>query len=192
MKIEPGKYFEIAYKLYRINDDGTEELVHEVDADNPDRVIDGMTVGFIEALEKGLAGKQAGDSFDITANPEEAFGPYSQEDIYRIPRENMMVDGKFDEEMFAPGEVIPLRMADGFRVDGVVLELTPTDVVLDLNHPLAMDKVHFVGEVLLVREPTAEELHPHHCCCGGGDCGGGDCGGGDCGGGSCGDGCCCG
>lgn len=187
MKIEPGKYFEIAYKLYRINDDGTEELVHEVDADNPDRVIDGMTVGFIEALEKGLAGKQAGDSFDITANPEEAFGPYSQEDIYRIPRENMMVDGKFDEEMFAPGEVIPLRMADGFRVDGVVLELTPTDVVLDLNHPLAMDKVHFVGEVLLVREPTAEELNPRHCCCGGGDCGGGDCGGG-----SCGDGCCCG
>lgn len=188
MKIEPGKYFEIAYKLYRVNEDGTEDLVHEVDADNPDRVIDGMTVGFIEALENGLAGKTAGEKFDIIANPDEAFGPYSQEDIYRIPRENMMVDGKFDEEMFAPGEIIPLRMADGFRVDGVVLELTPTDVVIDLNHPLAMDKVHFVGEVLLVREPTAEELNPHHCGC----CGGGDCGGGDCGGGSCGDGCCCG
>lgn len=189
MKIEPGKYFEIAYKLYRVNNDGTEELVHEVDADNPDRVIDGMTIGFIEALEKGLAGKEAGYKFDITAAPEEAFGPYSQEDIYRIPRENMMVDGKFDEEMFAPGEIIPLRMADGFRVDGIVLELTPTDVVIDLNHPLAMDKVHFVGEVLLVREPTAEELNPHQCggCCGGGDCGGG-CGDGGC---DCGGGCGC-
>ena len=60
MKIEPGKYFEIAYKLYRINEDGTEELVHETTADDPDRVIDGMTLGLVEALDKELSGKEAG------------------------------------------------------------------------------------------------------------------------------------
>ena len=35
MKIEPGKYFEIAYKLYRIDEEGNEELVHEVTPDDP-------------------------------------------------------------------------------------------------------------------------------------------------------------
>ena len=186
MKIEPGKYFEIAYKLYRINEDGTEELVHETTADDPDRVIDGMTLGLVEALDKELSGKEAGYKFDVVAMPEEGFGPYTQDEIYRIPRERMTVDGKFDEEMFAPGEVIPLRTPDGFRIDGVVLELTPTDVVIDLNHPLAKDKVRFPGEVLVVREPTEDELHPKHSC----GCGG--CGGGDCGDSSCGEGGCCG
>lgn len=186
MKIEPGKYFEIAYKLYRINEDGTEELVHETTADDPDRVIDGMTLGLVEALDKELSGKEAGYKFDVVAMPEEGFGPYTQDEIYRIPRERMTVDCKFDEEMFAPGEVIPLRTPDGFRIDGVVLELTPTDVVIDLNHPLAKDKVRFTGEVLVVREPTEDELHPKHSC----GCGG--CGGGDCGDSSCGEGGCCG
>lgn len=107
MKIEPGKYFEIAYKLYRIDEEGNEELVHEVTPDDPDRVIDGVTIGLVEALDKELAGKEAGYKFNLTAMPEEAFGPYTQDEIYRIPRERMTVDGKFDEEMFAPGEVIP-------------------------------------------------------------------------------------
>ena len=185
MKIEQGKYFEIAYKLYRINDDGTEELVHETTADDPDRVIEGVTLGLMEALDRELTGKEAGYHFDITAMPEEAFGPYSQEDIYRIPRERMMVDGKFDEDMFAPGEIVPLRTPDGFRIDGVVLELTPTEVVIDLNHPLANDKIRITGEVLTVREPTDDELHPRHGC-GGGCCGG--CGDDN----SCGEGGCCG
>lgn len=30
MEIKPGKYFEIAYQLFRINADGSETLVHEV------------------------------------------------------------------------------------------------------------------------------------------------------------------
>ena len=42
-KIEPGKYFEIAYKLFRINPDGSETLVHEVTSDDPDRAIMGYT-----------------------------------------------------------------------------------------------------------------------------------------------------
>ena len=43
MKIENGKYFEISYKLYRVNKDGSETLVHEVTADDPDRAVAGLT-----------------------------------------------------------------------------------------------------------------------------------------------------
>lgn len=187
-KIEKGKYFEIAYQLFRVNPDGTETLVHEVTAEDPDRAIQGLTMGFVEALDEELEGKAAGDKFDFVAAPDKAFGPYSEEEIFSIPRNQMTVDGKFDESMFTPGALIPLMTPDGYRIDGTVVRLTPDAVVLDLNHPLAKDSVHYVGEVLLVREPTPEELQPAQGCgCGG--CGGGcqsGCEGGSCEGGSCG------
>lgn len=184
-KIKPGKYFEIAYKLFRINADGSETLVHEVTADEPDAAICGATLGFVEALDEQLLGKKQGDKFDFTAEPEKAFGPYTEEEIYTIPRERMTVEGKFDEKMFTPGALIPLMTPDGYRIDGTVVRLTPEAVVLDLNHPLAKDSVHYVGEVLTVRDATDDELKPA-CGCGGGCCAGGECGdNGGCGGGNC-------
>lgn len=189
MKITPGKYFEIAYTLKRVNADGTETLVHEVTPEDPDRAVCGATLGFVEALDESLLGKEAGDKFDFYADPEKAFGPYSEEEIYTIPRERMTVDGKFDEEMFTPGALIPLMTPDGYRIDGVVVRLTPEAVVLDLNHPLAKDRVHYEGSVLTVRDATAEELNPPTGGCGG-CCGGGSCHDGGCEGGGCEGGCC--
>ncbi len=163
-KIEPGKYFEIEYKLYRVNPDGTETLVHEVTADEPDRAIQGLTLGFVEALDAELLGKGVGDTFDFVAEPEKAFGPYTEEEIYDVPRERLTVDGKFDEEMFTPGAMIPLMTPDGYRIDGEVISVGPESVKLDLNHPLAKDKVHYVGKVITVRDPKPEELQPAHGC----------------------------
>lgn len=177
--IKPGKYFEIAYRLYRINDDGSETLVHEVTPDDPDRVICGMTMGFVEALDEHLLGLKAGEKFDFTATPDKAFGPYTEDEIYNIPRDRMTVDGEFKEEMFTPGALIPLMTPDGYRIDGTVVRLTDTDVVLDLNHPLAKNSVHYEGEVITVREPSADELQPAHGCGGcHGSCGDGGCEGG--------------
>lgn len=192
-KITPGQYFELAYKLFRVNADGSETLVHEVTADDPDRAIFGLTLGFVEALEEELAGKEAGYKFDFVAEPDKAFGPYTEDDIYTIPRERMTVDGKFDEEMYQPGALIPLMTPDGYRIDGTVLRLTPEAVVLDLNHPLAKDKVHYAGEVLAVRKPTEDELKSAQdeggcgcgCGCGDGECNDGGCGCGDNGCGGC-------
>lgn len=190
MEITPGKYFEIVYKLLRVNADGTETLVHEVEADDPDSGVCGLTPGFVEALEEELIGKKPGDRFDFVAPADKAFGPYTEEEIYNIPREQMTVDGKFDESMFTPGALIPLMGPGGIRIDGTVVRLTPEAVVLDLNHPLAKDPVHFVGSVLTVRDATADEIAE---CTAAAGCGGG-CGGGCCGGGeessSCGGGCC--
>lgn len=185
--IQPGKYFELTYKLLRVNADGTETLVHEVEADEPDCAVMGSTMGFVKALEDAIAGMSAGDKFDFIAKPEDAFGPYDPDEVISLPRERFTVDGKFDEKMFTPGALIPLMTGDGFRIDGLVNELTDTDVVLDFNHPLAKDSVHYIGEVTLVREPTDEELQAGSGCgCGGGCCGGdGDC---NCDGG-CGGGC---
>ncbi|MDE6854198.1 MAG: peptidylprolyl isomerase, partial [Muribaculaceae bacterium] len=86
------------------------------------------------------------------------------------------------------GALIPLMGPGGIRIDGTVVGLTPEAVVLDLNHPLAKNPVHFVGSVITVRDATADEIAE----CTSAGCGGG-CGGGCCGGeesDSCGGGCC--
>lgn len=185
-KLTPGKYFEMTYTVSCINPDGTEEIIHEMTADDPERAIFGVTQGFVPALEKGLDGLAAGDTFDITATPEEGFGPYDPEEIVTVPREIFEVDGKFDEEAFKPGALAPMMTADGYRIDGLIQEVTPDSVVVDFNHPLAKDTVRFKGKVTLVRDATPEELQPAKGCCGCGDhCGEGkedhNCSGGCCG-----------
>ena len=82
-----------------------------------------------------------------------------------------------------------MMTADGFRINGLVVEVTNEIVKMDFNHPLANDDVRFDGKILTVRDATAEELNPScGCGCGCGDHGCGD----DCGGCGEGDGCGCG
>lgn len=188
-KIEPGKYVELGYDLYKVNPDGTETLVHQTDSQDPEKIVFGVTPGLVEPLGKAIEGMSVGDEFDVVAKPEEAFGTRSDEYIVELEKEVFEVDGKFDSEMVKPGEVLPMMTADGFRVSGVVLEVTPTMVRMDFNHPFADCTVRFRGKVLAVREATPEELHPaggcgcgcnHDHCGDEGNCGDGCCGGGHC------------
>ena len=82
-----------------------------------------------------------------------------------------------------------MMTADGYRIDGLVTEVTPTKVKMDFNHPLVDKTVRFDGEIKLVRDATPEELQPAHGCgCGCSSCDDG-CGCDDadsCGSGSCG------
>lgn len=174
-KIQPGKYVELGYDLYKVNPDGSEELVHQTSPDNPERIIFGVTRGVIEPLERALDGLGVGDKFDVVVKADQAFGPYDPEQIATLPRDVFEVDGKFDEEAVRPGAALPMMTADGFRITGVVKEVTDKEVKMDFNHPLAGKDVRFSGSVSVVRDATPEELKPQHGCgCGCGDEGCGD------------------
>lgn len=187
-KIQPGKYVEITYNLYNASDKENEILVHQSDDSDPERFVYGVTKGLIAPLEKALEGLSAGDSFDVYASAEEAFGPYDLEQIVVLDKDIFEVDGKFDSEMVKVGSYVPMMTADGYRINGLVKEVAADKVHMDFNHPLAGKNVRFIGKVKTVREATPEELHPARCGCGSGcNCGsdGGDCGSG-CGGNGCG------
>lgn len=174
-KIQPGKYVELGYDLYKVNPDGSEELVHQTSPDDPERIIFGLTRGVIEPLERALDGLGVGDKFDVVVKADQAFGPYDPEQIATLPRDVFEVDGKFDEEAVRPGAALPMMTADGFRITGVVKEVTDKEVKMDFNHPLAGKDVRFSGSVSVVRDATPEELKPQHGCgCGCGDEGCGD------------------
>lgn len=188
-KIQVGKYVELGYDLYEVNAD-SQKLVHQTNPEDPERFIFGVTPGMIAPLEKAVEGLSVGDKFDVTVKAEEAFGPRENDQIATLDRDIFEVDGKFDEEHIKKGAIVPMMTADGYRINGIVLEVTADKVKMDFNHPLAGKDVRFSGKILAVRDATAEELNPQHGCgCGcHGDCSD-DC---DCDDHNCGDGCGCG
>lgn len=189
-KIEPGKYVEMVYDLYVVEPDG-EKLVHQVDAEAPEKIIFGVTRGVIVPLEKAIEGLTTGDAFDVKVSAAEGFGAHDPEQVAHLEKELFEVDGKFDSELVKVGATVPMMTADGYRIDGKVIEITDKEVVMDFNHPLAGKDTRFVGKIGVVREATPEELQPAHGCggCGCGDHSCGDGCGDGCGDHGCGDGC---
>lgn len=184
-QIKPDKYVELGYDLYAVTPEG-ETLVHQTDLEDPEKIIFGVTRGMIRPLEEAIEGLEKGGKFDLVVKADEAFGPYDPEQIATLDKDIFMVDDKFDSDVIKPGAVLPMMTADGYKINGVVLEVTDKDVKMDFNHPLAGKDVRFKGEILAVRDATPEELKPASGCGCGCGCQGG------CSDGSCGDGCGCG
>lgn len=97
-RIEPGKYVELGYDLYAVEADGKEQLVHQTDKSDPEKIIFGVTRGMIAPLEKAIEGLEVGGKFNVTATADEAFGPYDPEQVVSLERDLFVVDGKFDEK----------------------------------------------------------------------------------------------
>ncbi|MCH5325701.1 MAG: peptidylprolyl isomerase [Duncaniella sp.] len=184
--IIPGQYVEIAYQLFTVGSDGKKELVHTVEPSAPECFIFGVTPGLVEGLAMRLAGKKAGENFDIPVPSELGF-PYSPDDVVTIPIDIFRDgDGNFDTDRVKVGAHLPMITGDGYQITGIVKSISPDNVVMDFNHPLVGMNLHFTGSVITVREATPEELRPFlsgcgGCCGGNGDCSdksdGGCCGG---------------
>ena len=130
---------------------------HQTIADNPEKIIYGVTRGMIRPLEQAIDGLEKGGEFDVTVKSDEAFGPHDPEQVAHLERSIFEIEGKFDEEMIKKGEIVPMMTADGYHINGVVIDVTPAEVIMDFNHPLAGKDVRFKGKILEVRDATPEE-----------------------------------
>lgn len=182
MRISANKYVAVIYDL-NVGDGEERELMEKATREVPLKFIYGTGM-MIPAFEDALAGLESGDQFDFSLTPENAYGEYNEDHVLELPKNIFEIDGKFDSEMVKEGNTIPMMDADGHRMNGSVLEVKKDVVVMDFNHPLAGETLHFKGEVVDVHEPTAEEIAAMtSSSCGGGceGCGGG-CGDHECGG----------
>lgn len=135
---------------YSISVDG--EVVEEVTADDPFEYLHGAS-NIVPGLEAALAGKEVGDVFDVTLAPEEAFGERDDDDILEVERD------AFDEEGEPEvGDEVEMMDEDGDFLDGLIIDVRPNTIVVDLNHPLAGKTVRYAGTVVDIRDATAEEL----------------------------------
>jgi FKBP-type peptidyl-prolyl cis-trans isomerase SlyD len=110
----------------------------------------------VPGLENAMLGKQIGDKFQVTVEPEEAYGEYQAEMVQEIPRN--MFQGVDDIQA---GMQFQAQTDDGIQVV-TVKDVTPELVIVDANHPLAGQALTFDVEVVAIRVATAEELEHGH------------------------------
>lgn len=183
-KVGPGKFVAYAYKLYN---DADSSLLFEAKADAPDVMVYGVSHEIVPGLIAAMKDLSEGDRFNVVLPPEAAFGERYDDNVVNLEKEIFMRDGELAEEV-KEGAELPMMTAEGYRILGRVLEVTPEHVRMDFNHPFAGLTVRYEGEIVQVREATPEELKPAHGCgCGcdhGSSCEDGCCGGSEgCGGG---------
>ncbi|MBX3466046.1 MAG: peptidylprolyl isomerase [Planctomycetes bacterium] len=111
----------------------------------------------VPGLERALTGKAPGAKLAVVVPPEDGYGPRDPNGKQEFPRED------FPEDLtIEPGMQIVVEDEDGEEVPCWVLAADARVVTLDLNHPLAGERLHFDVEVVAVRAATAEELEHGH------------------------------
>ncbi|NVJ59029.1 MAG: peptidylprolyl isomerase [Gammaproteobacteria bacterium] len=113
--------------------------------------------GIIPGLEPELIGKQAGDKFSKTLEPEQAYGPYEPDLANSVPRSAFV-----DIDNLAEGLRLSAQAEDGSTHTVTVTKVTEDTVTVDANHPMAGQSVVVDVEVKDVRPATPEELSHGH------------------------------
>ena len=167
MIVENEKVVTATYEMFVDGENGQEELMERATTDHPLVYCHGLGM-MLPKFEEALAGKQKGDKFDFRIDHTDAYGEYDEEGVLDLDKKMFFNgDGEFDSERVYVGAIVPMNTVDGQVVNAQILEISKDKVTIDLNHPLAGENLHFVGEILDLRDVTSAELdalrHPHKC-----------------------------
>jgi len=155
MTIEPNNVVTLTYKLHTV-ENGEKTFVEEAGKDNPLDFLFGVGM-MLPKFEENIAGLKEGDTVDFELAAEDAYGEVNEQAITALP-----VDMFQESGIPAVGQILPLQDNQGNQFRGKVTEVSPEAVVVDLNHPMAGQNLHFAIEVLSVRQATSEELAHGH------------------------------
>ncbi|MCB1179410.1 MAG: peptidylprolyl isomerase [Leptospiraceae bacterium] len=150
MKISKNSVVNFDYKLT-----DTEGNLLDSSDGQPFAYIQGMGQ-IIRGLEEAMEGKGSGEEFNITIQPENAYGTYNEELVASIPK------SQFDTSMdIQPGMQFNAER-EGQYYTITVVEVQEEEVVVDGNHPLAGVVLNFDVKITDVRDATKEELEHGH------------------------------
>ncbi|MDH5256344.1 MAG: peptidylprolyl isomerase [Gammaproteobacteria bacterium] len=110
--------------------------------------------GILPELERHLAGKAAGETFDITITPDRGFGDWQPALVEVLPR-SLWSEAT---EALRVGLPVTRKDPDGAEQSYVITAIEADTVTVDANHPLAGQTLRFAGTVVGVRAASAEEL----------------------------------
>jgi FKBP-type peptidyl-prolyl cis-trans isomerase SlyD len=143
-QLGPGVWTRLRYTAW----DAEGELV----AGMPSEV--GVVFGFgmlLPAVEQKIEGLVAGEKKSFELRPEDAYGA-------RDPKAQIEFDRAEFPEDIAEGDRYEVERDDGTPLVLQVLAVSEEGVLVDLNHPLAGQRVRFEVEVLEVRAASGDEL----------------------------------
>lgn len=105
----------------------------------------------IEGLEEPLRVMAAGEKRTVVVPPERAYGVREAELVQKVPKARLPVAEVKVGDQFQTG---PDRQAPVVTV----VAIEGDEVMLDANHPLAGQELHFEVELVTVRAATPAEL----------------------------------
>jgi FKBP-type peptidyl-prolyl cis-trans isomerase SlyD len=156
MKIEPQHVVSLTYDLYVDQEDGKEALTESATQEQPLTFLFGAGQ-MLPKLEENLSSLSTGDDYDFSISAADGYGEYDEEAVANLPIE--MFNGADLPEV---GSILPLQDNNGNHFQGQVASVAEDSIIVDLNHPMAGQKLHFKGVILNVRPATPEELSHGH------------------------------
>ena len=106
----------------------------------------------VPGLERQLVGLKAGDTKSVEVPPEEAYGAVDPNRLQEVPKENV------PEASRAVGKKLQGRGPNGRMMYAQVREVKDDTLVVDLNHPLAGQKLFFAVKVLKVEQAPSQTV----------------------------------
>ncbi|MBS1251698.1 MAG: FKBP-type peptidyl-prolyl cis-trans isomerase SlyD [Anaerolineales bacterium] len=133
------------------------EIVDTSEGRDPLAYIQGQG-NIIPGLEKAVAGMAVGDEKDVVVEPANGYGEADPDAYQEVPR------NAFPSEMeLTRGMGLSMRDRDtGEALEAYVAGIREDSVLLDFNHPLAGETLHFRVKVADLRSASDEELSHGH------------------------------
>lgn len=161
MQIANNKVVTVTYNLQSNLPSQEKQHVETADEKNPLQFLFGAGM-MIPGFERGLEGKNLGDSFSFSIEPEEAYGTSDETAIINLPIDIFKVEGAIDFNILKTGNILPMSDNQGNVLNGRVVKFDDQVVTMDFNHPLAGHHLHFSGTIIGVREASQEEIEHGH------------------------------
>ena len=156
MKIEPQHVVSLTYDLFVDQEDGSEALQESATQEQPLTFLYGAGQ-MLPKFEENLKTLSTGDDYEFRLSAADAYGEYDDEAVANLPLD--MFSGTEIPEI---GSILPLQDNNGNHFQGQIVTVAEDSVIVDLNHPMAGQQLHFKGNILNVRPATPEELSHGH------------------------------
>ena len=140
---------------YKVADAANAEVIDSSEGGDPMIYLHGAQ-NIIPGLEQALEGKAVGDELEVTVEPADAYGEYSEDRVQQVP-----IEAFEDMEKIEPGMMVTADSGEG-QINLVVTEVDETTVTVDANHPLAGKALTFDVKVEAVRDASEEEIEHGH------------------------------
>lgn len=111
----------------------------------------------IPGLEQALYGMAIGDEKRVTVAPQDGYGDVDPDAFQVVPHHAFPTGMEL-----SPGMELQARDEQGRIMPVYVSELRDDGVLMDYNHPLAGETLHFDAKIVGLRPATDEELSHGH------------------------------
>lgn len=106
----------------------------------------------IPGLEKGLEGAEPGEHRSVVVEPAEAYGEFDPDAVVTLPYDAVLEGVQLEPGMRVVGDT------PSGPIELIVREVNEDTIVVDANHPLAGQRLHFEVDVVDVRAASEQEL----------------------------------